>query len=164
MKNLGEQLGRILSENKQSIALAESCTGGSIAAALTDIPGSSAYFGYGIVSYSNKAKVKILGVSEETLVRYGAVSCQTAMEMAEGVRRLSGADYGLSVTGIAGPGGGTEIKPVGLIYVGFSCAKSTVWSELRLNGTRQDIRKATVKSALWLAVEKITEEISGRGN
>ena len=160
MKNISEQLGRLLSNHKQTLAVAESCTGGAISSALTDIPGSSAYFGYGIVSYSNQAKEKLLGVSQDTLKQFGAVSRQTAVEMADGVRRLASADYGLSVTGIAGPGGATASKPVGLVFVGFSYSQFNVWHELKLSGTRQEIREATVKSALEFALEKIEDLLS----
>lgn len=164
---LCEELGGVLGSNKQTIAVAESCTGGLIAGAITEIPGSSDYFGYGVVSYANEAKMRLLGVNQETLERYGAVSPQTAVEMAEGVRRLAGADYGLSVTGIAGPGGGTETKPVGLVYVGFSRkdnnqsrnqgeAPMSLWSELRLKGTRREIREATVAAALAWALRNIS--------
>jgi nicotinamide-nucleotide amidase len=152
---LCKEIGALLSNTGSTIALAESCTGGLISGAITEIPGSSEYFGYGVVSYSNEAKMKLLGVKEVTLEQFGAVSPQTAVEMAEGVRRLASADYGLSVTGIAGPGGATETKPVGLVYVGFSSLAGSVWCELRLNGTRQDIRQATVEAALSFVLESI---------
>lgn len=155
VRGLSNDLGLVLSREGKTIALAESCTGGLIGGSLTTVPGSSNYFGYGIVSYSNKAKVKLLGVKEATLEQYGAVSWQTAVEMADGVRQLAVADYGLSVTGVAGPGGGTETKPVGLVFVGFSWAKGLMWNELRLTGTRQDIRWATVEEALRFALDNI---------
>lgn len=148
-------LGLVLTRQEETIALAESCTGGLIAGSLTAVAGSSDYFGYGIVSYSNEAKVKLLGVKEATLEEYGAVSWQTAIEMAEGVKQLAGADYGLSVTGIAGPGGGTETKPVGLVFVGFSWARGLLWTELRLKGTREEIRLATVERALGFTLDNI---------
>lgn len=102
-----------------TLSSAESCTGGMFASTLTDVPGVSACFDRGLVTYSDKAKIEELGVSSETLDRYGAVSEKTALEMAEGVRRVSGSDIGISVTGIAGPDGGTEEKQVGLTYIGF---------------------------------------------
>ena len=102
-----------------TISSAESCTGGLFAKSVTDIPGISKCFDRGIVTYSNRAKMEGLGVKEETLEKYGAVSEKTALEMAEGLKRLSGSDICISVTGIAGPGGGTEEKPVGLVYIGF---------------------------------------------
>lgn len=152
---LCQAIGKILSEKERTIALAESCTGGLISGALTEIPGSSEYFGYGIISYSNEAKKEVLNVREETLRKYGAVSSETALEMATGIRNLAGASYGLSVTGIAGPGGGSEAKPVGLVYVGFSSETESLWCELRFKGTRHEIRNATVRAALSFALENI---------
>jgi len=115
---------------------------------LTDIPGISEVFLQGKVTYSNQAKVKELGVKEQTLSEYGAVSRQTAIEMAEGIRKVAGSDIGLSITGIAGPGGGTEKKPVGLVYVAISSSKGTECKELRLKGNRQRIRNITCLHAL----------------
>ena len=117
---------RKLMERKLTIASAESCTGGMFGAAMTDVPGVSAVFDSSLVTYSNEAKIRELGVRPETLEQYGAVSEQTAREMAEGVRRVSGADIGVSVTGIAGPDGGTEEKPVGTVYIGLATAEHTV--------------------------------------
>jgi nicotinamide-nucleotide amidase len=114
---------RLLAERKQTLALAESCTGGYIANRLTNVPGASAVLWGGVVSYANEAKIKWLGVNEATLATYGAVSEQTAREMAEGARRTSRADYALSVTGIAGPTGGSDEKPVGLVFIGFASAR-----------------------------------------
>src|SRR5919107_467204 len=113
-------VARLLEKRDATLALAESCTGGLLAKRLTDMPGSSAYFTEGLVTYSNEAKTRLLGVPEEMLAEHGAVSGPAAQAMAEGARRASGADYGLSVTGVAGPGGGTEEKPVGLVYVGVA--------------------------------------------
>ena len=110
---------RKLMEKGLTLSSAESCTGGKFAAAVTDIPGISAVFQRGLVTYSNQAKMDELGVKAETLEKYGAVSEETAMEMVEGLRRVSGSDVCVSVTGIAGPGGGNDAKPVGLVYIGF---------------------------------------------
>ena len=117
-------VGNILMSRNLTIAAAESCTGGMFGAALTDIPGVSAVFDRSLVTYSNQAKVDELGVRLETLEKYGAVSEETAREMAEGVRKVSGTDIGISVTGIAGPDGGTEEKHVGLVYIGLSLDES----------------------------------------
>jgi nicotinamide-nucleotide amidase len=117
---LEERVVSLLKERKKSIAVAESCSGGMIAEKLTSVPGVSEVFGAGIVSYSNEAKEEILGVSSKTLKKYGAVSPKCAAEMALGALYLSGADLALSVTGIAGPTGGTKEKPVGLVYVALA--------------------------------------------
>ena len=130
----------LLIKNGLRIAVAESCTGGLIAHKLTNIPGSSNYFERGIVAYSNKAKVELLGVSEGTLDRYGAVSSETAIEMAEAVRRRSRTDIGLSSTGIAGPSGGSREKVVGLVYIGYSDSKQR-YSERYIFSRQRDINK-----------------------
>jgi len=117
-------VGNMLMSRNITIAAAESCTGGQFGAALTDVPGISAVFDRSLVTYSNQAKMDELGVKAETLEKYGAVSEQTAIEMAEGVRQKAGTDIGISVTGIAGPDGGTEEKPVGLVYIGLSLSEA----------------------------------------
>lgn len=114
--NLQTAVVRLLKEKKLTVAIAESCTGGLVSAAITDLPGASEVFGCGVCAYSNEIKKKLLGVRAETLETHGAVSDETALEMAAGVRALSGADIGIAITGIAGPGGGTEEKPVGLVH------------------------------------------------
>lgn len=116
-------VARLLTERKKTVAVAESCTGGLLSDKLTNISGSSNYFERGVIAYSNEAKMQLLGVSEKTLVAHGAVSPEVAVAMAEGVRRISGADFGVSTTGIAGPTGGTKDKPVGLIFVGMATAE-----------------------------------------
>ncbi|HEX8694533.1 MAG TPA: competence/damage-inducible protein A [Longimicrobium sp.] len=116
-EGLEETVGRLLRERGLTLAVAESCTGGRIGDRVTDVPGSSGYFLLGVATYSNEAKEQVIGVSPGTLAEWGAVSTQTAEEMAQGVRRLAGADLGLSTTGIAGPGGGTPEKPVGTVCV-----------------------------------------------
>ena len=119
-RSLEQVVGMCLREKKATLAVAESCTGGLIANLLTDVPGSSDYFLFAAVTYANAAKVKILGVKAETLARHGAVSEQTAGEMAQGARNSVGATYGLATSGIAGPDGGTEGKPVGTVCVGLA--------------------------------------------
>ncbi|ABN52284.1 MAG TPA: competence/damage-inducible protein A [Hungateiclostridium thermocellum] len=138
---------KMLIDNNITIATAESCTGGLISARLTDVPGISKVFNRGIVSYSNEAKMENLGVKPETLEKYGAVSSRTAMEMAEGVRKIASTDIGLAVTGIAGPDGGTDEKPVGLVYVALAHSLGTEVRELRLAGNRNRIRNLTVLNA-----------------
>ena len=122
-------VGNMLMSRNITIAAAESCTGGLFGAALTDVPGISAVFDRSLVTYSNQAKMDELGVKAETLEKYGAVSEQTAVEMAEGVRLKAGTDIGVSVTGIAGPDGGTEEKPVGLVYIGLSLSEAVCGKE-----------------------------------
>lgn len=125
---LSADVGRLLLARGLTIALAESCTGGLLASALTDVAGSSAYVLGGVVSYSNEAKMRLLGVQESTLLMHGAVSSQTAGEMAAGARQLFGSDLAVSVTGIAGPGGGTPKKPVGLVYLHLA-ARDIGWGK-----------------------------------
>ena len=121
-ESMEKVVGNLLGQKNATLALAESCTGGLIADLLTNVPGSSAYFIFSAVTYSNQLKMKILDVTAQTLDRYGAVSEQTAKEMARGVQQVSGATYGLSVSGIAGPGGATDDKPVGTVCIGLATA------------------------------------------
>jgi PncC family amidohydrolase len=134
-------LGRMLSAAGLKIALAESCTGGLITSRLTDVPGSSGYVEGGVVAYSYEAKERLLGVSQDTLLTFGAVSAETALEMARGVRSALHADLGVGVTGIAGPGGGMPGKPVGLVYMALSAAdwercERHVWESDRIGNKR----------------------------
>lgn len=124
-ESLEQVVGRLLTERKLTVGIAESCTGGLVSHRITNIPGSSAYFSCGVVAYSNESKTRILGVDPSLIARHGAVSGEVAAAMAEGVRRICGADIGISTTGIAGPGGGSAEKPVGLMYAGFSSAGIT---------------------------------------
>lgn len=154
-ENLEERVIRLLKEQDLRITAAESCTGGMIAGTLVNVAGASDVFDEAYVTYSNEAKERLAGVRPETLERFGAVSAQTAYEMAAGAARAAGADVGLSSTGIAGPGGGTPGKPVGLIYVGC-CVKGNVQvRELRLHGNRSQNRTRTVEEALMLAAEML---------
>ncbi|MDR3257093.1 MAG: competence/damage-inducible protein A [Endomicrobium sp.] len=147
---LASVVGRLLFENKKTVSFAESCTGGMLAAAITDIPGSSLYFKNSVVAYSNESKIKLLNVRERTLINFGAVSGETAKEMAEGILKLSGSDYAFSVTGIAGPDGGTKEKPIGLVYIGFTDKKETKSFRFNFNGTRDDVRERAVNTVLDL--------------
>lgn len=150
-QTLSEVVIKALATRGQTLGLAESCSGGLVSKLLTDVPGSSQVFWGGVVSYSNEAKENLLGVKSETLKRYGAVSRETAKEMAEGIRNLGHCNYGLSLTGIAGPDGGSEEKPVGLVYVGLASELGTQVKEIRFLGERDRVRMLTAKSALdWL--------------
>ena len=141
-KNLNEALVNILKENNHKISVAESCTGGLLAKLITDVSGASQVFLESYVTYSNEAKQKILGVSGDTLKNYGAVSEQTAREMAEGVKKISGADIGVGITGVAGPKC-SEKKPVGLVYIAISTDDETEVIKLNLTGNRDRIRYVT---------------------
>lgn len=143
-----------LSVNKIKIATAESCTGGLIAQRITSVSGASMVFDCGIVAYSNEIKKSVLGVKVETLNKYGAVSEQTACEMAQGVRSLSGADVAVSVTGIAGPDGGSTEKPVGTVYIGISTVNGTEAKRYLFKGNREEIRNQTAETALELVFNR----------
>lgn len=147
-QTLDAVVANLLLEKNITIATAESCTGGLVAETLTNFPGISKVFLGGAVTYANEAKQEILGVKAQTLEKYGAVSRETATEMAEGIRKRLNTDIGISITGIAGPDGGTVEKPVGLVYVGLSSEKGTITKELRLSGNRKRIRTVTSLHAL----------------
>ncbi|WP_424991639.1 CinA family protein [Paludibacterium purpuratum] len=149
MDALSRKVGELLKKRGEQVATAESCTGGMISAALTDIAGSSDWFGYGFVTYSNQAKQDLLGVRVETLNEVGAVSEHTVREMADGALRRSGAHWALAVSGIAGPGGGSPDKPVGTVW--FALAGTSGVSEVfvrRFDGDRAAVRRQTVEVAL----------------
>jgi PncC family amidohydrolase len=152
-----ELIGLLLRHRGATVVTAESCTGGLIGNLLTNVSGSSDYFLGGVIAYSNEVKRNVLGVREETLATLGAVSAETAIEMAHGARRLLGADYVLSVTGIAGPAGGTAEKPVGLVYIAMvgpdveRCDRR-VWQQDRLGNKRQ-----SAEYALQMLIEHLAE-------
>jgi nicotinamide-nucleotide amidase len=146
--SLENVVSEILCNNKLSVSTAESCTGGMIAASLISYPGISDVFKEGAVTYSNESKMKRLGVSKETLDRYGAVSEETAREMAIGIAREANTDISISTTGIAGPGGGTDEKPVGLVYIGVFIKGKVVVNKFNFTGNRERIRRKTTMNAL----------------
>jgi len=161
-ETLESAVGRLLREKGVTLALAESCTGGLLAKRLTDAPGSSAYFLEGLVTYSNEAKERLIGVPHETLVEHGAVSGPVAEAMAEGVRKAAGSDYGLSVTGVAGPDGGTEDKPVGLVFAGIADAKGTRAERLDLTAwakSREAIRERSANRAFDILRQRLDGKI-----
>lgn len=132
-----------LKEKNLTLSTAESCTGGMIGELITSVSGASEVYGFGFITYANEAKEQILGVKHETLEKFGAVSEETAREMALGAKRVSGSDISVSVTGIAGPGGGTKEKPVGLVYTAICCNDKVEVTKLLLKGDRECVRKQT---------------------
>ncbi|WP_312645034.1 competence/damage-inducible protein A [Hydrogenoanaerobacterium sp.] len=159
--NLQTAVVNALAEKKLKVATAESCTGGYLSKRITEVAGSSAVFDCGVTSYANEIKESLLGVKNETLTQFGAVSAQTAQEMANGVRHISGADIGVSTTGIAGPDGGTDEKPVGLVYVGISSDWHNEVLELQLSrgyaSEREFIRYLASSHALSAVLKAIKE-------
>lgn len=153
-----ETLVSLLRLKGKTVSTAESCTGGLIGASITDIPGASEVFLGGVVSYSNDAKEGILGVSHSVLIEHGAVSEQTARQMVEGSMRLFDSDYAVAVTGIAGPGGATPEKPVGLVYIAVADGPRTVVTRNVFKGDRQEVRESTVREACSL----LTDMVEGR--
>ena len=159
--NTGREVLDILARDGKSIVTAESCTGGMIAAALTDIPGASQAFYGGYVVYANEAKARLIGVQPRLIRDYGAVSNQVARAMADGARNTAHADFAVAVTGIAGPDGGSEKKPVGLVYVAVSSELGTVVIEHKFGDLGRDaIRRASVQAALDLVLQVLTSEES----
>lgn len=153
-----ERLLTMLAQRGLKIATAESCSGGLLAAAITDIPGASRVFDCGIISYADAIKMRLLGVPEQTLRQYGAVSEQTALAMLSGLLRLSSADLGLAVTGIAGPEGGSADKPVGLVYIAVGSAHRMRTRRFLFAGNREVVRQQTVETALHMAAEFLAAE------
>lgn len=152
-------VGKLLLKKKATLATAESCTGGALASLITDVSGASRYFERGVVTYSNRSKIDLLGVKAKTIQKFGAVSAEVAREMAEGVRNRAGTTYGLSVTGIAGPSGGTKTKPVGTVYVALATPKSTEVKHFCYSRGRLKFKQMVTATALdWL-----TKVLSLRG-
>ena len=154
-ESLEEAIGRLLGAYDLTVTTAESCTGGLLAGRLVNVPGISGNFKEGYVTYANEAKEKLLFVSHETLEVHGAVSEETAREMAQGVRRAAGADIGVGITGIAGPDGGTAEKPVGLVYIGCCFREKTYVRRFVFTGNRSKVRESSVANALTLLRETI---------
>lgn len=148
--SLAGVVGDLLARQGKSLSLAESCTGGLLAEMITDIPGSSRYFWGSVTSYSNEAKATLLGVQNDTLKSCGAVSRETAEEMARGILEKAGADFSLAITGIAGPDGGTQDKPIGLVYIAVADKNGVIVKEMHFAGAREAIRILSAKTALDL--------------
>jgi nicotinamide-nucleotide amidase len=152
----------LMKNNGLTLAVAESCSGGMLSARLIGVPGISDVYCAGLVTYSNEAKQSLLGVSKDTLQLHGAVSEETAKEMVEGTLRVTGADYAVSITGIAGPGGGTKEKPVGLVYI--ACGNKDVITVKRnlFDGDRQRVREASTETALQMLKEELFKKYSDK--
>lgn len=155
--SMEEKIVALLCRRGLKITTAESCTGGLIAAKLVDVAGVSEVLEEGFITYANRAKVELLGVLEETLERYGAVSKETAREMAEGAARQAKADCSVVSTGIAGPGGGTAEKPVGLVFIGVRVPGKTAVRRFLFHGNRAQVRSQAAEAALAFLYEQLTE-------
>ena len=148
-------VGRLLARRGETLAVAESLTGGLVGSRVTDVPGASAYLLEDVVAYSNAAKVRLLGVRESTLEAHGAVSEQVAREMAEGVRERAGATWAVSTTGIAGPTGATATKPVGLVFLAVAGPVGTVAQRHLFGGDRTTVKASAAEAALGLLLERL---------
>lgn len=156
---INQMLGEYLKKIGATVSVAESCTGGLLGAMITDIPGSSEYFIGGVISYSNEAKISKLNVKRDTIEKFGAVSKETALEMAENVRKIFNTDYGISITGIAGPEGGSETKPVGTVWIGISDKDSTEAYHYIFSKDRIVNRNRSVGTALSLLINKLKTKL-----
>ena len=153
-----KKIGSLLRRRRLTVAVAESCTGGLIADRLTDVPGSSGYFVGGVIGYSNSTKARMLGVGKQTLAKWGAVSEQAVREMAAGVCRQLRADIGIAVSGIAGPGGGSRARPVGLVYVGVKMGRRLAVERHRFRGGRRAVKEQSATAALELCRRILEDE------
>lgn len=156
IKKAAKELVDFLIKKGETVSTAESCTGGLIGGAITSVAGASSVFNCGFITYANSAKHELLGVKAQTLESFGAVSVQTAMEMAIGAASAAKSELGIAVTGIAGPGGGTPEKPVGLVYIGINHEETVRVYECHFTGDREQVRSATVYTALCLAYKTIS--------
>ena len=156
MSDLSSKVVRILTKKKLSVSFAESCTGGLLASTTTSISGSSKVFNMGLITYSNNAKVKLLKVPKKTITKYGAVSYETCLSMVKNLSKISKSNISISITGIAGPDGGTKEKPVGLVYIGFKKgSKIIIKKYLFKNKKRVRIQKATVNEVLKIILNTV---------
>ena len=160
-ESLEALVGRLLRECGRTIACAESCTGGLLTSRLTDVAGSSAYVMGAVVSYTNEVKASLIGVHEATLKAFGAVSEETAREMAEGVRRAIPADIGVGITGIAGPGGATAEKPVGLVYIAVVTAEAVRVERHIFDGVRTEVKRQSTETALAMVRDLLLDNSHG---
>jgi nicotinamide-nucleotide amidase len=159
MRNGGQAMYDILRGSGMTIAVAESCTGGLVTDVITDVPGSSEYFVLGVTAYADRAKIDVLGVHEDTLARYGAVSAEVAEQMACGAAEAGNASYAVSTTGIAGPGGATSDKPVGLVYIGFAGPHGGRAIRFEFDGDRRSVKEQAARAAIERFVQFIRDEM-----
>ena len=143
-----QNLGKLLRTRKKTLATAESCTGGLLGSLITDVPGSSDYFLGGIIAYDNRVKISLLGVKKESLARHGAVSQEIASAMAKNIRKKLSSDFGIAITGIAGPDGGSKTKPVGLVYIALADKKKVIVRKNIFRGARHKIKLQAARKAL----------------
>ena len=156
MNDLSLKIVKILTKKKLTVSFAESCTGGLLASTITSINGSSKVFNMGLVTYSNNAKIKLLGVPKKTIIKFGAVSYETCLSMVKNLSKISKSNISISITGIAGPNGGTKKKPVGLVYMGLKKGRKTIIKKnLFKNKGRISIQKATVKKVLKMILNNL---------
>jgi nicotinamide-nucleotide amidase len=152
-------LGEMLNRRGLRLAVAESCTGGLVGHRITNVPGSSDYFLGGVIAYANEVKERVLGVRKETLEKFGAVSAETAIEMSQGVCRLLRADIGVAITGIAGPGGGSLDKPVGLTWIGLSAVSFGKAWRYTWSGNRSSVKEKSANQVLRLVVAYLEDQL-----
>ncbi len=156
MNDLSSKVVRVLTKKKLTVSFAESCTGGLLASTITSISGSSKIFNMGLVTYSNNAKIKLLGVPKKTITNFGAVSQETCLSMVKNLSKISKSNISISITGVAGPNGGTKKKPVGLVYMGLKKGRKTIIKKnLFKNKRRISIQKATVKKVLKMILNNL---------
>ncbi len=156
--DLASKLGFLLKRKEWTLSVAESCTGGLIGAVLSELPGTSFFFEGGVIAYSNQVKQNILRVPRQILEKYGAVSAETVRAMADGVSHLLGTQCAISISGIAGPSGGTPEKPIGLVYMGFVTPGSKWEKRYVFSGDRRAIRESSVEQALLNIIESLSKE------
>ncbi len=154
MSNISLKIVKVLTKRKLTVSFAESCTGGLLASSITSISGSSKVFNLGLVTYSNNAKVRLLKVPKKNITKYGAVSYETCLSMVKNLSKISKSNISISITGVAGPNGGTKEKPVGLVYIGLKKGSKTIIKKnLFKSKKRVSIQKATVKQALKMILD-----------
>ncbi len=156
MKKISKKLIKLLTKKKLKISFAESCTGGLLSSSITSINGSSKVFTLGLITYSNQSKINILKVPKKIIIKYGAVSYETCLSMVKNLNKIAKTDFSLSITGVAGPSGGTKEKPIGLVYIGIKKGNKTLVKKFQFkNKKRSSIQKATVNKALNLILSLI---------